>query len=49
MILRVPDVANLGSFKALCCEDAEIDFFNNIVHLQVRFCFGLFTIYVFEH
>ncbi|ONI16067.1 hypothetical protein PRUPE_3G077100 [Prunus persica] len=34
MVLKLPEVANLGSLKALCDEDAEIDFFNNIVHLQ---------------
>uniref|UniRef100_A0A2P2MF27 Uncharacterized protein n=1 Tax=Rhizophora mucronata TaxID=61149 RepID=A0A2P2MF27_RHIMU len=32
--LKLPGVANLGSFRALCSEDAEQDFFNNIIHLQ---------------
>ncbi|KAL8239479.1 hypothetical protein R6Q59_016046 [Mikania micrantha] len=34
MVLRLPNVCKLGSFYALCNEDAEQDFFNNIVHLQ---------------
>ncbi|KAK6117591.1 hypothetical protein DH2020_048670 [Rehmannia glutinosa] len=32
--LVLPSVANLDSYRALCCEDAEQDFFSNIVHLQ---------------
>ena len=39
MVLKLPNVANLNSLKALCEEDAEVDFFNNIIHLQVRFYF----------
>ncbi|KAG8377667.1 hypothetical protein BUALT_Bualt08G0056700 [Buddleja alternifolia] len=34
MVLRIPTVANLDSYRALCSDDAEQDFFNNIVHLQ---------------
>ncbi|XP_021894298.1 U3 small nucleolar RNA-associated protein 20 [Carica papaya] len=34
MVLKLPDDANFSSFKALCSDDAEIDFFYNIVHLQ---------------
>ncbi|KAM1823011.1 hypothetical protein ACFX1X_025378 [Malus domestica] len=34
MVKNLPEVANLGSLKDLCDDDAEIDFFNNIVHLQ---------------
>ncbi|KAL0366725.1 UNVERIFIED_CONTAM: Small subunit processome component 20 [Sesamum radiatum] len=34
MVLKLPKVANLGSYGALCSDDAEQDFFNNIVHLQ---------------
>ncbi|GER48680.1 small subunit processome component 20-like protein [Striga asiatica] len=34
MILKIPKVANLESYRALCCDDAEQDFFRNIVHLQ---------------
>ncbi|KAK6117565.1 hypothetical protein DH2020_048693 [Rehmannia glutinosa] len=34
MVLKLPSVANLDSYRALCCEDAEQDFFSNIVHLQ---------------
>lgn len=37
MVKNLPEVANLGSLKDLCDDDAEIDFFNNIVHLQVEF------------
>ncbi|KAK9281533.1 hypothetical protein L1049_004436 [Liquidambar formosana] len=34
MALKLPEVPNLRSLKALCSEDAEVDFFNNIMHLQ---------------
>ncbi|KAF7849855.1 hypothetical protein BT93_L0220 [Corymbia citriodora subsp. variegata] len=34
MVLKLPELANLNSFKPLCSEDAEVDFFFNIVHLQ---------------
>ncbi|PIN21963.1 DRIM (Down-regulated in metastasis)-like protein [Handroanthus impetiginosus] len=34
MVFKLPTVANLGSYRALCSDDAEQDFFNNIVHLQ---------------
>lgn len=34
MILKLPNVLNLESYHPLCSEDAEQDFFNNIVHLQ---------------
>ncbi|CAN1813709.1 U3 small nucleolar RNA-associated protein 20 [Linum perenne] len=34
MVLKLPVVSNLGSFKTLCSEDAEQDFFKNIIHLQ---------------
>ncbi|KAL0433004.1 UNVERIFIED_CONTAM: Small subunit processome component 20 [Sesamum latifolium] len=34
MVLKLPKVANLDSYRALCSDDAEQDFFNNIVHLQ---------------
>ncbi|KAL6569638.1 hypothetical protein OROMI_014152 [Orobanche minor] len=34
MVLKIPDVANLESYRALCSDDAEQDFFSNIVHLQ---------------
>ncbi|CAN1193912.1 U3 small nucleolar RNA-associated protein 20 [Linum perenne] len=34
MVLKLPVVSNLGSFKTLCSEHAEQDFFNNIIHLQ---------------
>jgi U3 small nucleolar RNA-associated protein 20 len=36
MVLKLPKVAKFSSFKALCSEDAEVDFFNNIIHLQVN-------------
>ncbi|KAK1435340.1 hypothetical protein QVD17_01101 [Tagetes erecta] len=46
MVLRLPNVCKLESYHVLCHEDAEEDFFNNIVHLQkyrrgralMRFC-----------
>ncbi|XP_047962589.1 small subunit processome component 20 homolog isoform X2 [Salvia hispanica] len=34
MVLKLPNEANLDSYRALCSDDAEQDFFNNIVHLQ---------------
>ncbi|KAB1206516.1 hypothetical protein CJ030_MR7G000028 [Morella rubra] len=34
MVLKHPEVANLYSLRALCSKDAEVDFFNNIIHLQ---------------
>ncbi|XP_059666315.1 uncharacterized protein LOC132312087 [Cornus florida] len=34
MVLKLPKVQNLNSFRALCSDDAEQDFFNNIIHLQ---------------
>ncbi|XP_037492635.1 small subunit processome component 20 homolog [Jatropha curcas] len=34
MVWKLPAVENLNSFKVLCSEDAEQDFFNNIIHLQ---------------
>lgn len=34
MVLKLPQLPNLKSLKALCSEDAEVDFFNNIVHIQ---------------
>ena len=37
MVLKLPNVENLNALKVLCDEDTETDFFNNIVHLQVRF------------
>ena len=39
MVLKFPDVANLCLLKALYSKDAEVDFFSNITHLQVNFCF----------
>jgi hypothetical protein len=33
--MKLPEVANLNSLRALCSSDPEVDFFNNIVHLQV--------------
>ncbi|CAK7328417.1 unnamed protein product [Dovyalis caffra] len=36
MVLKLPEVAKFSSLKALCSEDAELDFFNNIIHLQKR-------------
>lgn len=37
MILKLPQLSNLNSFKDLCSGDAEVDFFKNIIHLQVIF------------
>ncbi|KAF5740542.1 small subunit processome component 20 isoform X1 [Tripterygium wilfordii] len=34
MVLKLPELENLNSLKNLCSEDAEQDFFNNIVHIQ---------------
>lgn len=35
MVLKLPNVPSLTSLRALCGEDAEQDFFKNIMHLQV--------------
>ncbi|KAM7259266.1 hypothetical protein ACFE04_015007 [Oxalis oulophora] len=34
MVMRLPQVETLHSLKDLCSEDSELDFFNNIIHLQ---------------
>lgn len=34
MALKLPKVANLGSYRTLHSQDPEQDFFNNIIHLQ---------------
>ncbi|KAJ8770561.1 hypothetical protein K2173_018052 [Erythroxylum novogranatense] len=34
MVLKLPGVSDLNSLGALCSEDVEQDFFNNITHLQ---------------
>ncbi|CAL5416773.1 unnamed protein product [Camellia sinensis] len=34
MVMKLPKVSSLESFRPLCSEDAEQDFFNNIIHLQ---------------
>ncbi|XP_057544903.1 uncharacterized protein LOC130824041 isoform X1 [Amaranthus tricolor] len=34
MVLKLTGIPNLGTLKVLCSQDAEVDFFNNIVHLQ---------------
>ncbi|KAM7258000.1 hypothetical protein ACFE04_013741 [Oxalis oulophora] len=34
MVIRLPQVETLHSLKDLCSEDSELDFFNNIIHLQ---------------
>ena len=39
MVQKLSEVSRLRTLKALCSEDAEVDFFDNIVHLQV--CFGV--------
>ena len=36
MVLKFPKLTKFSSFKPLCSEDAEVDFFNNIIHLQVN-------------
>ncbi|KAL6565119.1 hypothetical protein OROMI_016569 [Orobanche minor] len=36
MVLNLPKEANLDSYRALCSDDAEQDFFSNIVHLQTH-------------
>lgn len=35
MILKLPQLSNLSSLRDLCSGDTEVDFFNNIIHLQV--------------
>ncbi|KAE8708758.1 Non-imprinted in Prader-Willi/Angelman syndrome region protein [Hibiscus syriacus] len=34
MVIKLPQLENLNLFRALCSEDADQDFFNNIIHLQ---------------
>ncbi|MBA0664450.1 hypothetical protein Goklo_004447, partial [Gossypium klotzschianum] len=34
MVIKLPQLENLNFFRALCSEDADQDFFNNIIHLQ---------------
>ncbi|XP_010257842.1 PREDICTED: small subunit processome component 20 homolog [Nelumbo nucifera] len=34
ILLKLPEMRALNSFRSLCSEDAEVDFFNNILHLQ---------------
>ncbi|KAJ4967931.1 hypothetical protein NE237_014632 [Protea cynaroides] len=34
MVLNLKEVPALNSLRSLCSEDAEVDFFNNILHLQ---------------
>ncbi|XP_074320646.1 uncharacterized protein LOC141657349 isoform X2 [Silene latifolia] len=34
MVLKLSGISTLKSLNVLCSEDAEVDFFNNIVHLQ---------------
>lgn len=41
MVLKLPEVLNLRSLMALCSEDAEVDFFNNIIDPKVSFCIKL--------
>ncbi|KAL6531338.1 hypothetical protein OROMI_027701 [Orobanche minor] len=36
MVLKLPKEANLDSYRALCSDDAEQDFFSNKVHLQIH-------------
>ncbi|PIA45006.1 hypothetical protein AQUCO_01700514v1 [Aquilegia coerulea] len=36
MVLRLHQVPTLSSVKELCSKDAEVDFFNNILHLQIH-------------
>ncbi|KAL9664606.1 hypothetical protein QQ045_020011 [Rhodiola kirilowii] len=36
MVHKLPQVPDLLTLKALCDDNAEVDFFNNIVHLQKR-------------
>lgn len=47
-MLKLPEVANLNSLGMLCSNDAEVDFFNNIIHLQVCFlCYFLLRLHMF--
>lgn len=34
-MLKLPERANFHSYRVLCSDDAEQDFFKNVVHLQV--------------
>ncbi|KAA3480361.1 small subunit processome component 20-like protein isoform X2 [Gossypium australe] len=34
MVIKLPQLENLNLFRALCSEDADQDFFYNIIHLQ---------------
>ncbi|OMO92169.1 Down-regulated-in-metastasis protein [Corchorus capsularis] len=34
MVIKLPQLGNINLLRALCSEDADQDFFNNIIHLQ---------------
>ncbi|KAI4344960.1 hypothetical protein L6164_012132 [Bauhinia variegata] len=36
MVLKLPELSTLRSFTALCSDDAEVDFFSNIIHTEMR-------------
>ncbi|KAG0488452.1 hypothetical protein HPP92_007263 [Vanilla planifolia] len=36
MVYNLHEIPDLNSFRPLCSQDAEVDFFNNILHLQVH-------------
>lgn len=37
MVYHFQGLPSLNSFRPLCSDDPEVDFFNNILHLQVTF------------
>ncbi|KAL6970972.1 hypothetical protein U1Q18_030651 [Sarracenia purpurea var. burkii] len=48
MVLKLAKVSSLKSFRALCSDDAEQDFFNNIIHLQVIITNKVFVPFFFN-
>ena len=48
-MLKLPQLSNLNSLKDLCSGDTEVDFFNNIIHLQVIIHFHIDFIFNVEN
>lgn len=44
LVLNLPGIPALKSCSPLCSKDVEVDFFNNILHLQVGYFLELFFI-----
>lgn len=49
MVLNLPGIPALKSCSPLCSKDVEVDFFNNILHLQVGYFLELFFYQFYLH